>query len=181
MKKILLLLTVIATLIVGILLFKNEGKSAEESVSVENQEVATSTKVIETISTSSSNTSAITSKETLPKISIGGVEVAVEIRDTPQERSQGLSGKANLPEGEGMLFIFEKPDGYGFWMKDMNFAIDMIWIDANKKIVGIEENVTPATYPEILYPQTDILYVLEVPAGFSKRQNIEVGEMFFSI
>ncbi len=181
MKKILLLLGIFAIGIVGVLLFKNQEKLVKEGLSVENQKTGTSTEVSEVVSTSTSKGALTTVKETSSRISVGGVEVEVEIRDTPQERGQGLSGKTSLPDGEGMLFIFEKADGHGFWMKDMNFSIDIIWIDANRKIVGIEENVSPSTYPEIFYPQTDILYVLEVPAGFAKRQNIEVGEMFFSI
>ena len=62
----------------------------------------------------------------------------IEIADTGKKREQGLSGKNNIGGDYGMLFIFEKPGFYAFWMKDMNFAIDIIWLDENYTVVGIK-------------------------------------------
>jgi len=64
-----------------------------------------------------------------------------EIADTLGERERGLSGKQSLGDDKGMLFIFEEETLPGFWMKDMKFPIDILWIDENKKIVGIEKNM----------------------------------------
>lgn len=111
------------------------------------------------------------------KIRIGSALLDVEIRDTPALRTRGLSGREGLLEGEGMLFVFETPGIYGFWMKEMKFPIDIIWIDAQKRIVGADIGIEPETYPEVFRPQTDILYVLEVPKGFYEGQFLKQGDM----
>jgi uncharacterized membrane protein (UPF0127 family) len=91
----------------------------------------------------------------------------------------GLSGRASLAEGKGMLFVFEKPDTYGFWMKDMNFPIDMIFIGEDKKVVTVVAHASPESYkknpPEVFYPAKPVLFVLEVPAGFAKEHGVEEG------
>ncbi len=109
-------------------------------------------------------------------IKIGETSIKVDVADTDSERRQGLSGRGELEEGEGLLFVFERVGTYGFWMKDMNFAIDIIWIGEDKKVVGIERSVEPSTYPTIFYPPSEVLYVLEVPATFSDATNINVGQ-----
>lgn len=101
---------------------------------------------------------------------------SVSIMDTTIGRQNGLSGKNPLLSDQGMLFIFEKEDFYGFWMKDMLFSIDMIWIDANLKIVHIESNVSPQTYPKVFRPTSKSLYVLEILAGQSEINNIKIGD-----
>lgn len=101
----------------------------------------------------------------------------IQIASTPQERLEGLSGVSNITDQEGMLFIFEKPDKYGFWMKDMNFALDIIWIDENMKVVGVEKNVPPQSYPsKILYPSLPALYVLEIKSGLAEKYGINTGD-----
>ncbi len=106
----------------------------------------------------------------------GEKTIQIERADTLATRTQGLSGRKSLAPDTGMLFIFEKSDIYGFWMPDMYFAIDIIWIDVQKKIVHIEKNVTPESYPKIFKSTTLAQYVLEVPAGFSDQNTIEVGD-----
>ncbi|MEX2014012.1 MAG: DUF192 domain-containing protein, partial [Parcubacteria group bacterium] len=64
---------------------------------------------------------------------------------------------------------------HGFWMKDMHFAIDIVWIDENFRIVGIEKEVRPETFPQVFRPDQPIKYVLELPAGYSERHDIGVG------
>src|SRR4051812_1798797 len=68
-------------------------------------------------------------------INIAGQHVVVDLATTPTTREQGLSGRAALPENHGMLFVFDTPGVYPFWMKDMNFPIDMIWISNDMKVV----------------------------------------------
>ncbi len=109
-------------------------------------------------------------------IKIGETSVRVDVVDTPEERNRGLSGKNVLEDGEGMLFVFENPGIYGFWMKDMNFAIDIIWIGEDKKVLGVERGVSPSSFPTVFYPPSEILYALEVPATFSDTTNIKVGQ-----
>ena len=110
-------------------------------------------------------------------ISIGSTEIPVTIADTLAEQEQGLSGTESLESNAGKLFVFNTPGSYGFWMKDMNYAIDIIWIDEYLKIVDISKDLTPQTYPTIFYPPKDIKYVLEVNSGFSTRNNISINQL----
>lgn len=100
----------------------------------------------------------------------------VEISDTNTERQRGLSFHTPLTSDEGMLFVFEKEDFHGFWMKDMLFSIDIIWIDANLRVVHIEREVSPETYPKVFRPESKSLYVLEILAGQSEINNIKIGD-----
>ncbi|MDO8569729.1 MAG: DUF192 domain-containing protein [bacterium] len=108
-------------------------------------------------------------------IKIGEISIQVEIVDTPETREKGLSGREALPEGTGMLFIFDSPAQYGFWMKDMDFAIDIVWVDGESRVIGIEREVLPNTFPQTFYPNQPIKYVLELPAGSANRYNIDIG------
>lgn len=108
-------------------------------------------------------------------LKINDVNIEVEVADTPETREKGLSGREKLPEGTGMLFIFDRPNQYGFWMKDMRFAIDIVWIDEKYHVVGIEREVLPSTFPQTFYPNQPIKYVLELPAGSSDRYNIDIN------
>ncbi|MEI6400481.1 MAG: DUF192 domain-containing protein, partial [bacterium] len=98
-------------------------------------------------------------------VTINDTVFTVAIANTPALREQGLSNTTPLKQKQGMLFVFDKPDIHGFWMKDMSYPLDFIWINENKQIVSISENVYPESYPAVFYPNTAILYVLEVPAG----------------
>lgn len=109
-------------------------------------------------------------------ITINNTEVEVEIASTTAEQKQGLSGRMFLKEGAGMLFIFTQGGEKGFWMKDMFFPIDIIWVDANTCILGIEKDVSPDSYPRIFYSPTETLYVFEVNAGDSTRLGLQIGD-----
>jgi uncharacterized membrane protein (UPF0127 family) len=100
----------------------------------------------------------------------------VAVADTTEERAQGLSSRDKLTAKEGMLFVFTAPDLYCFWMKDMNFPIDIIWLDENKKVVSLKENATPESYPESFCPDTRAKYVLEVNVGKIKEWQISPGQ-----
>ena len=115
------------------------------------------------------------------KISIRGIYINdmpmwVDVADSVKEIKTGLSGRTTLETGQGMLFIFDKPDFYGMWMKDMNFPIDIIWIDENLQIIDIKTQVLQKSYSEIFYPAQKALYVIEVNAGFSELNNIKIGD-----
>lgn len=96
--------------------------------------------------------------------------------DTEELRQNGLSGYTGLANDEVMVFIFEYPDLLGFWMKDMLFSIDMVWLDSNKKVVAIEKNVAPETFPQVFEPQTPALYVLEFNAGTAEHIGLKIGD-----
>ncbi len=112
-------------------------------------------------------------------LDVDGHILHVEIADTMATRAQGLSGRERLAEDEGMYFIFPIPAIYPFWMKDMKFPIDIIWI-RGEKIVGITEN---AAVPDsssglpIYSPPTIIDKVLEVDAGLAGKLGLAEGKM----
>jgi uncharacterized membrane protein (UPF0127 family) len=107
---------------------------------------------------------------------INGQAFTMQIANTDAERTQGLSGDAPLAPNSGMLFVFPQLGNYGFWMKDMNFPLDIIWVDDHFQVTHIEQSLATSTYPTIYYPDADSLYVLEVPAGTASRLDINVGD-----
>jgi len=110
-------------------------------------------------------------------IKINNKVIKVEIADNDMKRAMGFSGRENLPENQGMFFVYEKSDYYSYWMKDMKFPLDFIWIEKGK-VVGLTENVSTSNYPppKHLVPQEKVNAVLEVNAGFIKKNNIKVGD-----
>ena len=109
---------------------------------------------------------------------LSGSIFCVEVVDTQDKLSKGLSLRKSLDESEGMLFIFEKPGVHGFWMKEMLFPIDILWFDSDQKLIGVSENTQPESYPEVFYPPSEIRYVLELPAGTFSKLNLSIGEIF---
>ncbi|MBI4068550.1 DUF192 domain-containing protein [Candidatus Kaiserbacteria bacterium] len=103
--------------------------------------------------------------------------VRVEIADTPEERAMGLSGREGLAPDEGLLFVFEEDGLHAFWMKDMRFAIDIVWVSSDGAIVHIEENVTPETYPAAFAPRREARYVVELSAGYVAEHEVRVGDI----
>jgi uncharacterized membrane protein (UPF0127 family) len=107
---------------------------------------------------------------------ISEVFFSVTVADEPAEWRQGLSGTRSLADQTGMLFIFAESDIYGMWMKDMNYALDIIWIDEDFTVVHIEENITPDTYPATFASPVPARFVLEVPAFTVESFKLGVGQ-----
>ena len=105
-----------------------------------------------------------------------GQRISVAIADTTQHRVQGLSDAPAIPIGMGMLFLFEKEEQHPFWMKDMKYAIDIIWLDKNSRIIYIERELKLDTYPKSFDAPLPSLYVLEMKAGESNKLNINIGD-----
>lgn len=105
-----------------------------------------------------------------------GVAIKIFIADTEEERVRGLSGVKKLKQNEGMLFIFQDEDDRTFWMKDMNFPLDAVWIDENFSVVGVTENITNKPPVVVFKSPSPVKYVLEVNAGFVKKFMIKVGD-----
>lgn len=101
----------------------------------------------------------------------------VELAVTPEQRTNGLMGRNGLDKSAGMLFVFEEEGNHSFWMKNMKFAIDIIWINADNEIVYISSYTQPC---ELLRPCPSITppvaakYVLEVNAG--EAYEFDVGD-----
>lgn len=106
-------------------------------------------------------------------------DMKFEISDTPAKREQGLSGRTELADDYGMLFVFEESGTYGFWMKDMHVAIDIIWLSDTGEILGIEHGVAPETYPAVFYPPSPVTRVLETKAGVAKARGWDVGDTIY--
>jgi uncharacterized membrane protein (UPF0127 family) len=101
--------------------------------------------------------------------------VDFEIADSNRERIKGLSDRVSLPENTGLLFVFENPAEQCIWMKDMRFPIDIIWLDENKTIRKIEQNVSPDTFPATFcFENTN--YVLELNAGKVESSGLKLGQ-----
>ena len=119
---------------------------------------------------------AETQNSTNKILTINQTRINLEIAQTEAEMSRGLSGRKNLSQNSGMLFVYEKNNIPMFWMKDMNFALDIIWLNENKMVVGIEKNVLPNTFPQTFSPQSEIKYVLEINSGLADQWQIKIGD-----
>ena len=109
------------------------------------------------------------------EIIVGNVAVKVEIAASSEEKQKGLSGRNFMRKNSGMLFVFSQPDLYHFWMKNMKFPIDIIWLDENLRIINIEKNITPDSFPKKFTPRLPAKYVLEVNGGWSDKNKIKEG------
>jgi len=110
-------------------------------------------------------------------VTIRGNRVAVEIAETPEKQALGLGQRDSLAWEHGMLFPYEKPAFYSFWMKGMRFSIDIIWI-LNGRIVDIDANVPfePGGNGPTLRPSSLVDAVLEVPAGYADARGWRIGD-----
>lgn len=131
------------------------------------------------------NASPKPSVKPLNTIKINNVDISVEIAKTDSERQRGLSGRTNLPDKNGMLFVFKNGERPTFWMKETKIPLDIIWI-RNRKIVKIDKNVpteiskSDTELTRYFAPQA-IDYVLEVNAGFSDKNQIKVDQTIFGL
>ncbi len=107
-----------------------------------------------------------------------GKKITVELAITDEERQRGLMFREPLNEEQGMLFIFKREGFYSFWMKNVNFSIDILWLNEDKRIVHIEKNVPPCRRePCPSYsPDLPALYVLELKAGSVVENCLELFE-----
>ena len=112
-------------------------------------------------------------------IAINEQKIKLDIADTAEKKEIGLSNKENIPNDRGMLFTFDKPDYYSFWMKNMKFPIDIIFI-RDGAIVTIFENVNPPASSEqnapIYQPKSPADTVLEINAGLSSKYGFGEGD-----
>ncbi len=124
--------------------------------------------------------------ENIKYVKIAGRSIRVDLALTNIARERGLSGREKLDDEEGMLFIFDRSDNYRFWMKDMNFPIDIVWLasssgedNENIKVIYIKKDVQPESYPKTYGPDissSNVRYVLEVVSGFSDKNNLKEGD-----
>jgi hypothetical protein len=102
-------------------------------------------------------------------------EIWVEVATTPEERNRGLMGRKHLGKDDGMLFIFEKEDFHGFWMKDTLIPLSIAFIDKEGRIVWMTD-MKPFTLDSHIPPRP-ILYALEMNQGWFAKNSIHVGDI----
>ena len=117
----------------------------------------------------------------LPVVTIGGFSWPVELAVTGEEQALGLSGRAELAAGSGMLFVWAGESRRSFWMPDMNFPLDIVWIDGDCAVVAITREAPPqrpgqsrAELPR--YVVDGVQYVLEINAGEAALRGVKVGD-----
>jgi uncharacterized membrane protein (UPF0127 family) len=100
--------------------------------------------------------------------------VQVELADTPEKRERGLMFRKELPDGHGMLFLFDEEGEHSFWMKDTLIPLDMIFVDSAGRVTGIVARARPLTLePRSGGPSRT---VLEVPGGWAAAHGVRVGD-----
>ena len=108
-------------------------------------------------------------------IKVDDTVLEVQIADNESRRIRGLMFQDQLPYDQGMIFVFNEPGVYSLWMLNMQFALDMIWFDADGNVVHIEEDIPPCETPteimacQSIVPSGEAMYILEVTAGFVEQ------------
>lgn len=113
-----------------------------------------------------------------PYVLLGGQKFHLQVADTNAARAKGLSGQENLGEREAMLFVFNELGKYSFWMKEMKFGLDFIFIN-NQKVVDLVENVLPpqpGEKPQSIWSKAAFDKVLEVNQGTVKDVGLQIGD-----
>jgi len=114
-----------------------------------------------------------------PKAEIKGQEFTLEVADDDKKRAKGLSERESLDENRGMLFVFDEKGKYGFWMRNVKFPLDIIYI-SDETIVDIIKNAEPKSEGDtnipVFEPKEDANYVLEINGGLVDKYKIAVGD-----
>ena len=100
----------------------------------------------------------------------------LQLVTTAAAQEKGLGGRNDMPRESGMLFVFQNSATHCFWMKDMQFPLDIIWTDKTHKVVYIQPELAPNTYPRTFCPPRPAQYVIELNAGEATRASIHIGE-----
>jgi uncharacterized protein len=109
-------------------------------------------------------------------VRIGDATIEAEIAATDAEQKRGLSGRDSLAPDSGMLFVFETPGTYGFWMKEMRFPLDFIYLRKGT-VVAVKENVpVPTVAPLPFAPAEPFDALIEVNAGWIAAHRIQLGD-----
>lgn len=109
---------------------------------------------------------------------VGSATFQVEMARTAQERERGLMFRKELPKERGMLFVQSSGPAM-FWMKNTYIPLDLLYFDADGRLLQIEANAPPCTTPTCpIYPSetTTVRYILEINAGEAARRGIRVGD-----
>jgi len=116
---------------------------------------------------------ALRHNDATPRATIGGKQYTLEIADTAAMREQGLSGRIDMAKNHGMLFRYPNQGVRCFWMKDMHFPLDIIWLNAQNQVIKVARNVAPDTYPPS-YCASPAQSVIELHAG--EATSVRIGQ-----
>lgn len=105
---------------------------------------------------------------------IGSVQLEAIVADSFVKRMIGLMYRDSIADNECMLFIFSQEGKFGIWMKNMRFAIDLIWVDSNLRITDFKQNLQPCKnfFCKTYAPQSMSKYIIELNAGFISKNKI---------
>lgn len=108
-----------------------------------------------------------------------GTRLTADVAETDETRARGLMFRETLADDEGMLFVFEVPDRYRFWMKNVRMPLDILWLDVRGRVVWIVESAPPCDAdPCPAYaPRAKASSVLETAGGFARRHGVAVGDV----
>lgn len=104
----------------------------------------------------------------------GGRKYTLEIVSTAESQEKGLGGRRDMADDHGMIFVFDPPGEQCIWMKDMQFSLDIIWLNSAKQVTKVASGISPETYPE-KYCKDTTKYVIELNAGEAKKAGITPG------
>jgi len=111
------------------------------------------------------------------RVCFPNVCVDIELAQTADEKAKGLMFRTHLPEGQGMLFVYEEEGIYPFWMKNTLIPLDMIWISGDFKVVDVRHAIPcPSDSCASYTPSAKAKYILEVNSGFTEKYYIKVGD-----
>lgn len=114
--------------------------------------------------------------QTTTQIFLPNTTLTATILDTDASREKGLSGLTGLKKDKAVIMVFNQPGRYGIWMKEMDFPIDVIWLNQDKKIVHLVSNMTPDSYPKTFIPPLEAQFIIEANVGTIAKNNLKVGE-----
>jgi len=113
------------------------------------------------------------------EILLDGKVLTVEIADTDKTKAKGLSGRLELEDGSGMLFVYQKPDRLNFWMKNTLIPLSIAFFDESKTLIQILDMDPPVDSNFVIYrSKAPALYALEVPQGWFAREKVKPGAKF---
>jgi hypothetical protein len=105
-----------------------------------------------------------------------GKQILAQVADSPEKQVVGLFFAKELPPDGAMLFIYDDEDSHPIWTKNSHFPIDILWMDRDRKILHIEENIPPCAAdpcPRYGPEEPAALYVMQASAGFVRRNNLK--------
>ncbi len=107
-----------------------------------------------------------------------GSLVLAQLADTQEKRALGLMHRKTLPADQGMLFVFDFSDTHGFWMKNCQIPLDIVWLNGRKQIVHMERNLPPCKTDDCptYTPAQPALYAVELQAGTIDREQLALGQ-----